>query len=350
MRLRYALFAASLLAAPLASAQLLIEENFDYAAGTVLGSATTPQPATNATTNWTTHSGTGGQILVSSPGLTLATTPAYPSQAGNAITLVSPTQSEDVSRTFTAQSTGSVYASFLLNQSVAPTTTGTYFFHLGPSTLGTSFRGRLWVRDNGAGAINFGLSTGGNTATWGTSSFPLNTTMLLVVRYDIASGTADDAIKLYVLQAGATLSAEPATAEVTAANDGTNDPANIGTVAFREGTSTGTPTGNSGTTVVDGLRVATSWNFATGTASDAEARPGNDALAIWGRRVRLTTTTPGTANVALYDVLGREVATLFAGSASGTVEARLPDGLTPGVYVVRAVGDGLAAAKTVVVQ
>jgi len=55
-------------------------------------------------------------------------------------------------------------------------------------------------------------------------------------------------------------------------------------------------------------------------------------------------------NVTLYDVLGREVTTLFAGSASGTVEARLPDGLTPGVYIVRALGNGLAAAKTVVIR
>ncbi len=53
--------------------------------------------------------------------------------------------------------------------------------------------------------------------------------------------------------------------------------------------------------------------------------------------------------VAAYDVLGREVARLFAGVATGTHALTL-DGarLAPGRYTVRALGDGVAAARVLI--
>ena len=52
--------------------------------------------------------------------------------------------------------------------------------------------------------------------------------------------------------------------------------------------------------------------------------------------------------VSRYDVLGREVARLFEGGAgAGRVELRVPVGLTPDVYVVRATGTRFAETKLV---
>src|SRR6476619_4719588 len=79
----------------------LLVEDFTYAAGSALTS-----------NNWTAHSAGGtNPIVTSAPGLTLS---GYPgSGVGNAVTLQ--TSGEDDNRTFATQTTGSVYAAFLVN-------------------------------------------------------------------------------------------------------------------------------------------------------------------------------------------------------------------------------------------
>lgn len=67
--------------------------------------------------------------------------------------------------------------------------------------------------------------------------------------------------------------------------------------------------------------------------------------------VRFSTETTGTARLALYDVLGRRVATLADGVAAGAQTARLETaGMAPGVYLLRldAGGRVLTQAVTVV--
>jgi len=62
--------------------------------------------------------------------------------------------------------------------------------------------------------------------------------------------------------------------------------------------------------------------------------------------------SPGGAPVrlAVYDALGREVAVLHDGPASGSVQTGLPAGaLSPGTYVVRATGAGIALTRVLTV-
>ena len=108
--------------------QPIFEENFDYPVGTNLTGY-----------GWNAHSGSGNNpIQITAPGLTFSNYP--PSGVGNAVSLVATTSSaEDASKNFQEQSVGDVYAAFMVNVTDAQET-GTYFFHLGPTVLSTTFR------------------------------------------------------------------------------------------------------------------------------------------------------------------------------------------------------------------
>lgn len=67
-------------------------------------------------------------------------------------------------------------------------------------------------------------------------------------------------------------------------------------------------------------------------------------------RVALTLDAPHSVSVALFDVQGRAIARLTDGPrAAGTHALRMPAGLAPGLYVVRATAAGQAVARTLTV-
>nr|WP_157886836.1 cellulose binding domain-containing protein [Hymenobacter sp. PAMC 26628] len=216
-----------------ASAALLLEENFAYPAGALL-----------TANDWTAHSGAGTNAVgVVAPGLSYAGYGA--SGIGNAAAIVA--SGEDVGRGFAPVAPRTpVYVSYLVNVASA-TTAGDYYFHLGPAPLSTNFRSRVFVRRNAAtGKVQFGIS-GSAAATYGTTDYELNTTYLLVVKYSF-----DETGNLAQLFVNPPADAEPATADVSAAEAASTSPANIGTVALRQGAS-------SPNLVVDGLRVGTAY-------------------------------------------------------------------------------------------
>ena len=66
--------------------------------------------------------------------------------------------------------------------------------------------------------------------------------------------------------------------------------------------------------------------------------------------VRFSTETTGTARLALYDVLGRRVATIADGVSAGDQTATLDTaGMAPGVYLLRLDAGGRALTQTVTV-
>lgn len=220
-------------ATPALAPTLLLEENFEYAAGSLL---------TNNT--WTAHSGGGTRpVAVTATGLSY---PDYNLKTGNAAAVAA--NGEDVNRTFSPVFARTpVYVSFLVNASNA-STTGDYFFHLGPQTIGTTFRARVFARKTASGKVQFGISSAG-TAVYAPEEYALNTTHLLVVKYafDEASNTST----LFIDPS--TTTAEPITAAASATESGTID--NIGAVALRQGS-------NFPTLVVDGIRVGTTYRVA----------------------------------------------------------------------------------------
>lgn len=235
---------------PLSFAQLLLEENFNY------GSTDNPDLLT-LTSNWVRHSGAQGPAYVAA-GLNYV---GYPSSGiGGACSFTngsSGVNDGDINRKFSDSVTTAqnIYAFFMLNLTSARATAD-YFFHLGPYTLGTTFRGRVFFRNFGSGYV-VGLSKATETRTEDSSVvFNFNQTYLFVLKYIFNPAAADDdQVVLYAYDNTFPLT-EPGSPILTIGPIGAgviNDPANIGAVAIRQGTNT--PTG-----IVDGVRIATDWN------------------------------------------------------------------------------------------
>ncbi len=206
-----------------ASAELLLEENFDYAAGTLL----------TATGNWTAHSGGGTQpIDVQAPGLSYA---GYPSSGiGNAAWVDN--NGEDDNRTFTMQSTGAVYYGFMLSSS---SPTAGYFMHL--IQTGTTFAARVFAQPSGGG-MNVGVSNSSTAPTYNPTVLALNSTHLIVVKFDFTTGFS------YIWLNPPMGGAEPTPDQTSA----TSVTFSAGAVALRQYSATQN-------FVVDGIRVGTTW-------------------------------------------------------------------------------------------
>lgn len=219
----------------LSSAQLLNEE-FDYTAGDSL----------NGIHNWIVQPTASyvNTIKVVSPGLTYT---GYPSKIGNAAFV--DTTGQDIFRNFPKVTSGSVYAAMLVNFSKA-TTTGEYFLHLNDSgTFG--FLGRVFAKLSGNDVV-FGLlkgSTGTNVYT--TTTYALNTTHLLILKYTFNSGsTTDDSVYLYLNPA--ITGTEPAPALRFGSTN--TDFVKLDQINLRQGGATNAPK-----VTVDGIRVDTTW-------------------------------------------------------------------------------------------
>ena len=207
----------------------LVEENFNN--GSTAGDLST------LNSNWTAHSGGSPFVGYATSGLTMT---GYPSSLGGAAT-ISTSGSEDINKQFTAQTTGTVYFSALVNLSAVGT--GAYFFHVYEYGTG-NFRARVGAKDDGTGKISLGIGSSSSTIVYGTNVYDPNKTYLLVASYNIDNGVSN----LYVLSAAATTM--PATPEAT--DTGTAGTV-IDAVAIRQ--AFGGPSGT-----IDGVRVSKTWS------------------------------------------------------------------------------------------
>ncbi|MBX3283413.1 MAG: VCBS repeat-containing protein [Acidobacteria bacterium] len=237
-----------------APAAPLFVEDFNYAPGALL-----------TDNGWSAHSGSGtNAIAVVSPGLTLA---GYPSSGiGNAAALT--TSGEDDNHPFAPQSSGSVYAAFLVNISDASVTSpGGYFFHFGPDPIGSTFRGRVFAVKDGSNNLAFGISVAATTVAGGLTLTPFNyslgTTYLVVVKYNIVSGAGNDTVDLFVS------TTVPGTEPAPTVSSADVSPGDItpASVAVRQGTSSTSPT-----LQIDGIRVGTSWADVTQASTPANTQ------------------------------------------------------------------------------
>ena len=222
--------------------QLLLDENFDY--GTTAGDLTT------LTGNWTGFSGAAPFVGYATTSLSMA---SYPSSGVGGSATILASGSEDAERVFSSVNSGSVYAGMLYTAStVSSGTSGTYFYAL---RSGGTYIGRVYTTTDGAGGMIFGLRENAESTTvWGPSSFALNTTYLLVLKYDFAAGAAT----LYVLSS-VVATEGAATIEVTTAAGG--DAVSLNGIAFRQ--ASGGPTA-----IADGIRVAQTWEDVMTVSTD----------------------------------------------------------------------------------
>jgi PKD repeat protein len=251
--------------------QLLFEENFNYGVGSLL-----------TANGWTAHSGAGTNA-VTTTATSISYTGYLSSGIGEEVSLVA--SGEDVNKGFALQTTGSLYTSFLVKVT-STSLAGDYFFHLGPSTLGTAFKARVFVKKDATDNLSFGISHGGSAtaAIYTPFTYSLNSTYLVVIKYTFVDGAANDIASLIINPVIG--GSEPA-ATVTAADATQTDPVDIGTVAMRQGT-----TSNLVNVKLDGIRIGSTWaDVAGGTAvtsitvgspsAGAEWRQGNTYNITW---------------------------------------------------------------------
>lgn len=210
----------------------------------------------NLTDNgWSVHSGTTTNPIATTAGLTY--TGYVGSGIGNAA-LIQNLGGQDVNQTAGVgpySTDGDViYFSFMVNVTESGTKTGDYFIHIGNRVSTSSFTyfcARVFAKVSG-GVVNFGISNS-STATYGTTNFATNTTYLLVVKYIISTAGNDEA-DLWVFSSGVPSSeALAGTPEVS--NTSTLGQDIVNAIALRQGSSL-----NSVQTVVDGIRLDTSWS------------------------------------------------------------------------------------------
>ncbi|MBN1463868.1 MAG: T9SS type A sorting domain-containing protein [Paludibacteraceae bacterium] len=245
---------------------LPLSDEFDYTLGT------------NLTDNgWTAHSGAGSNPITVTSSLTYAD--YVSSGIGNAALLDN--TGEDVSKIFESVSTGTVYYSFLVNVTTA---VEGYFIHLANSP--TIFAARVFVKNSSSpGKINFGIS---NTSTASYAATPTDfdpsTTYLIIVKYDLT--TSD--VSLWVFSSGVPATElDAGTPEHTNTGSGLTD---ISRICLRQYNS-------SQDYVIDGIRVATSWNDAP-----LPVELTTFAAEVQGQSVMLKWTTAQEINSYKYEI------------------------------------------------
>ena len=225
-----------------AQSQQLITENFDYTAAAPLISNNWLIIGTVTTT----------PLLVTNAGLTYS---GYnQSNIGNAAKI--DTTGMDVYRDlYNNVTAGNLYTSMMINVNKV-TTAGDYFFAYLPQNSTSGYTGRLYAKAAGTGFYKIGISKGATTnetVVYSIDSFALNTTSLLVIKYQYNTGTLNDSIMVYNFTSGFP-TIEPTVASVATIGGTTADATTLGRIVLRQGTAANAPR-----LLVDGIRSATTW-------------------------------------------------------------------------------------------
>lgn len=309
-----------------AGSPLLIED-FDYTAGDALTAH-----------NWSAHSAaTTNPILVTSPGLT------FTGYTGSNIGLAAGVNNtgQDVNKLFTAQTTGSVYASFLVNAS-ATSTAGDFFFHFFDPTANTAFRARTFITSQ-AGQMQVGLTF--NAATLPTNMSTLlnfGETYLFVVKYSINDGALNDQVSLYVFKAGDDFSTEPTTPAVGPLTGTAADIVPTG-VALRQFDANQRIT-------VDGIRVRTEWHLNDDFTTGLNPLNGNQTIICYPNPVtdgfvNLVNGGSSIKDVQIFDVLGKKV--LNQQTISNRVDV---SALNAGIYILKVSANNQTSSSRLVIK
>ncbi len=223
------------------NAQVLINEQFDYPVGDSLSGH-----------GWATHGNLGVNTILTVSGNLSYT--GYCTPSGQSASLSS-AGGQDINRTFTSPTSGSLYAAILINVTSA-TTTGDYFLAFFKAT--TTMSGRVFIKKDATDATKFTLGTvkaSTGTPVYSNVLLSMNTTHLVVLKYTIVAGATNDVVSIFVNPS----TASEGTPTVTASDITSLDLDPIGGIALRQASASSAPA-----LTVDGLRVATTWADAIG--------------------------------------------------------------------------------------
>jgi len=218
-----------------------LEENFEYTAGTTLVS-----------NGWIAHSGAGtNSPTVAESGLAY---PGYYAMSGLAGQTIN--TGEDVHKNLLeAQTSGTVYNSFLINVTSA-TEAGDYVYHYATNADNTTdFKAKFFVGRDTSNNVRFGLTKSaniGSAVAWTGYDYALNTTYLVVLKYEIVPGTANDIATAWINPIIGVTEPTPMLSAATTETD--IGVLGIGAVGIRQSNA-------SLTAIFDGIRVTNDWNL-----------------------------------------------------------------------------------------
>ena len=220
-------------------------------------------------------------------------------------------------RAFKQVTEGNVYVAFMLR----PFTVYKkgYFLTLRDSdSYSFNFNGRVSVNESGQLGLTFANN---QNAVYADEVLDGNTTYLVVLKYAIVEGKNNDNVSLYCFDKMP--DAEPAAPLVGPLSDAAKVDINPANIALR---------GYAGADYVelmlDGIRVATTWDEVLGKQASAETVKA-DGVSVVGLKGALQLTAGKADDCAVYTLDGRQVGRYKV--AAGTTSVALPQGL----YVVK---------------
>ena len=307
-----------------AQARRLMSENFEYNQGSLYLQG-----------NWVRHAKNNTDDPIQLIGMPL-TYPGYQdSQVAFAAKLKGPTEAtahERLQRSFTDTdpvTEGVVYMSALVNVQTVPAGGDVYFMSMvqrGAKTDATivdgksgSEYGRIFVcPGDAAGTFKFGVSKNSASAVVKSGDMQLNTTYLLVLKYEVVEGTTNDIVTLWVNPANT--DSDPAGGMTV--SSGADSSYGIQGLTMRQAT-VGTKTGSD--MVIDAIRFADSyadlWDGDGGGGDGPQPPVGGDAsISTVEKIVDFGTLYQYMSATATVHVSGKELA--------GPVTVSVPAGFT----------------------
>ncbi|AXO80468.1 T9SS C-terminal target domain-containing protein [Olleya aquimaris] len=290
-------------------------ENFDYTATETLGSQTA----------WTNYF-SGDDVLIESGSL------SFPPLAGTANSISFDGSGTDPVVDFTPTTSGSIYASFMLNiTALDAAATDGYFAVL--RTDSGSYESRLWISPTGASTYKIGISNGAALTQISATDLNVGDTNFIVFNYDIDNNIVNAWVN--PTPGGIEPAADLSEASTSTANT-------FSQFLIRQDSATETPF-----MIMDELKIATTWNDVTLSTKTFEVV---DNFNIYPNptntgSVTITTKNNTTIAVTVFNVLGKQV-------LSQTIQNNNLDvsNLTTGVYILKLNQEGTISTKRLVVQ
>lgn len=239
------LFLAFVLISFLGKSQNLLNDNFEYPTGNLVGQG--------EWLLWRTSQSNPLQIVD-----TTLTYPGYQDKAiGKAVRTGE--KGQVANKLFTEVTNGSIYYSALVCIQKTMNKTGDYFLCLGDGQNGPTLFGRLFARTDTNDKLQFGISRSGTPnstkieETYGTAEYEFNKVYLVIVKYTFKDGEKNDEVALFVNPViGDT---EPAPT-FTRNNETTMDPqTGFAGMNIRQPTLKG----GAAIATIDAVRVSTTW-------------------------------------------------------------------------------------------
>jgi hypothetical protein len=228
-------------------------------------------------TGWTLLNTATNDMLIASGNLSFT---GLPASTGNKVTFSS--AGEDAAKSFTQQTSGTIYFSFLLNVTSLGSlnTTGGYFAGFTEGSAAT-FGATVWTRLDGTGYdIGINPRTTAANSVWTSGTTSTNTTIFVVISYQLVASTSNDVVKLWI---NPTPGGTEPVATLSATNTGI-DLANVNRILLRQDGASATPA-----IEMDEFRIGTSWAEVTPSA-------GNTSPTVTTQAVTSIGTTTATGN------------------------------------------------------